>query len=77
MSCVVHGLTLVPQPDVAGGRLSAKSSYAVSWKLRIWALASIRLVATLPPSTVVSTTEVIAPITITPMALAMMSSINV
>jgi hypothetical protein len=77
MSCVVHGLSLVPHPVMAGGRLNAKSSYAVSWKLRIWALAWTRPVAVLAPSVIVRTTDVIAPMTINPIALAMMSSISV
>src|SRR5216683_1638377 len=66
-----------PQPEGEGGRASAKSSYEVNWKLRTWALASIRAVATLAASTVVSTTEVSAPNTSTPRAVAITTSINV
>src|SRR5882762_1815809 len=76
-SCVVHGFPEVPQPDGTGARACTKSSYEVNWRLRTWALACTRALAMLSDRTVVNTTDVRAPITISPSALAMTTSINV
>ena len=73
----VHGLACVPQPVGAGTLLSVMSSYAVSWNVRIWPLASMRLVATFVVSAVVSTIDVSAPRTSVPIAVATISSTRV
>jgi hypothetical protein len=62
---------------MTGVPLSAKSSYAWNWKLRICPLASIRLVAVAPARHEVITTEVNPVITKRPMADATISSMSV
>ena len=61
--------------EVEGQRLPAEKT--LSWKLRIWPLASTRLVATLVEMAVVNTIDVRAPRTIVPIAVATISSTRV
>src|SRR5438477_9885801 len=77
IGCVVHGLAAMPQPEDAGGWLSAKSSYANSSKFRICPLVSTRPVAALVPIMVVTTTDVRAVMTRSPIAVATIRSIRV